>query len=288
MIIAWWQSWQERRRKARTAATIQRHAIDDQLWRNCLTALPFLEQRSALELARLRELCSFFLGSKEFTGAQGLEITDAHATMVAVQACVPILHIAPVDRPDLALTWYDSFVGIVLHPGEVRARREWVDEDGIVHSGSERLTGEVMEGGPLMLAWSDVQAAGELASQAYNVVIHEFIHVMDMRDGQADGCPPMPRDKRRLWLTALQAEYLRFKEASDAWQRFGRITGQAEPLLDPYGTESLDEFFAVAAEAYFVQRTRFAQLHPELLSLFDGFFSKSAEKLNQSSSADQS
>jgi MtfA peptidase len=268
MLRAWWQ----RLRKARTTATIQRHAISEALWQSCLEALPFIAQLPATDLARLRELSSLFLSGKEFSGAQGMQVADAHAVMVAMQACLPILHIASPDRPDLALQWYDGFIGIVLHPGEVRARREWIDEDGIVHSGSEALTGEIVEGGPLMLAWSDVQAAGELANQAYNVVIHEFIHVMDVRDGQADGCPPMPREQRRQWLPTLQAEYERFCEATEAWQRFGKSTGLQAPLLDPYGTESLSEFFAVAAEAYFVKHDGFSKNYPQLNSVFDKFF----------------
>ncbi len=36
---------------------------------------------------------------------------------------------------------------------------------------------------------TDVQAAGESAVHGYNVVIHEFAHVLDMRDGMADGVP---------------------------------------------------------------------------------------------------
>jgi MtfA peptidase len=274
MLKAWWQ-WLSARRQARIASIVQRRAIDESLWQTTVAALPFVAALPSGDLHRLRILASLFLDGKEFSGARGFQVSDAHAVMVAVQACLPILHIAPPDRPDLALAWYDGFVGIVLHAGEVRARREWVDEDGITHSGSEDLTGEMLEGGPLMVAWSDVQAAGQTAQEAYNVVIHEFIHVMDLRDGQPDGCPPMPRDQRRQWLATLQAEYESFGEASQAWQRFGSLSapsGQAAPLLDPYGSTAIDEFFAVAAEAYFVQREAFAQQHPQLLAMFDGFF----------------
>jgi MtfA peptidase len=272
MLKAWWQSWRSARRQARIAGIVQRRAVDENLWQSTLAALPFIAERDAASLARLRALVSLFLESKEFSGAQGFEVSDAQAVMVAVQACLPLLHIAAPDRPDLALAWYDGFVGIVLHAGEVRARREWVDEDGVAHSGSEDLTGEILEGGPLMLAWSDVQAAGETANSAYNVVIHEFIHVMDVRDGQADGCPPMPTLKRREWLELLHAEYEAFCEHCEAWQRFGSTTGQSAPLLDPYGCSAIDEFFAVAAEAYFVQREAFGQQHPKLLAMFDEFF----------------
>ena len=270
-LLSTLQKWQSKRQQAEILRISRRRNISDALWQ-CAFELPFNAALLPSDLARLRILASLFLDSKEFSGAQGMQVTDAHAVMVAIQACLPILHIAPPDRPDLALEWYDGFVGIVLHAGEVRARREWVDEDGIAHSGSEALTGEIVEGGPLMLAWSDVQAAGETASQAYNVVIHEFIHVIDVRDGQADGCPPMPREQRREWLTTLQAEYERFCEATEAWQRFGKSTGMEAPLLDPYGTESLEEFFAVAAEAYFVKRDAFSEKFPHLNSLFDKFF----------------
>jgi MtfA peptidase len=270
-LLSTLQKWQSMRHQAEISRITSRRNISDALWQ-CVYDLPFIAALPPSDLARLRILASLFLDGKEFFGAQGMQVTDAHAVMVAIQACLPILHIAPPDRPDLALEWYDGFVGIVLHAGEVRARREWVDEDGIAHSGSEALTGEIVEGGPLMLAWSDVQAAGETASQAYNVVIHEFIHVMDVRDGHADGCPPMPREQRRQWLSVLQTEYTQFCEASEAWQRFGSLSEVNAPLIDPYGTTSLDEFFAVAAEAYFVQRERFAQEHPALLREFDGFF----------------
>jgi MtfA peptidase len=275
MFKAWresWRTWQSNRRQAKIAQIAATRAIDEQLWLTSIRSLPFVVALSQEELARLRILASLFLESKEFSGAQGFEIQDCHAVMVAVQACLPILHIAPPDRPDLALAWYDGFVGIVLHAGEVKARREWLDEDGIAHSGSETLTGEVLEGGPLMLAWNDVEAAGNTASEAYNVVIHEFIHVMDLRDGAADGCPSMPQAQRKEWMAALQAEYSAFCEATEAWQRFGKLSDAPEPLLDPYGTSAIDEFFAVAAEAYFVQRERFKASHPALMRTFDTFF----------------
>ena len=271
-----------RLRAASHARTLQRRAISDALWQSTLADLPFLQALPAADLHRLRHLVSLFLDHKEFSGAHDWEVTDAQAVMVATQACLPILYIAPPDRPDLALRWYDGFVGIVLHAGEVRARRMETDEAGVVHSWQEDLTGEVVQGGPLMLAWSDVAAAGASANESYNVVIHEFIHVMDMQDGSPDGCPPMPLEARRAWLATMQAQYDAFCEQLQQWERFGSLavslssSGQStpmqEPLLDSYGTTSIDEFFAVAAEAYFVRRADFASAYPELLALFDRFF----------------
>jgi MtfA peptidase len=160
-------------------------------------------------------------------------------------------------------------VGIVVHPDEVLARRTVTDDSGIVHHYDEVLAGEAMEGGPVMLSWHDVDSAGSTADRGYNVVIHEFIHKIDMRDGAPDGCPPLPsREARSAWLATMQAEYEGFREKVIIAERFG---GEP-PWLDAYASESIDEFFAVACEGYFVNRPRFEADFPRLVPLFDGFF----------------
>jgi MtfA peptidase len=284
-VQRWWQRRGQALAQARIANVVMRRSVSHPLWQQTLAELAFLTHLSAPELERLRRMVSLFLDDKEFSAldeqGRAARVTDAQAVMVAAQACLAVLHIAPPDRPDLALAWYDGFVGIVLQPSAVRARREWMDEDGIAHTGSEELTGEILEGGPLMLAWSDVAAAGELAKQAYNVVIHEFVHVMDVRDGAADGCPPMRNNERQHWLATMQAAYEKFCEESEAWERFGGMAADLRaPLLDAYGCTSIDEFFAVAAEGYFVQRQAFAQQYPQLLELFDGFFRSGEETIS--------
>jgi len=253
--------WLRRRRQAR--------AIPDALWQDALGRYPFLAQRSEDELARLRSLSGAFLARKEFHGAQGLAITDAMAVCIAAQACLPLLHLGEPGDPLAALRWYDDFIGIVVHPDEVLARRERVDENGVVHHYDEVLAGESMDQGPAMLSWRDVDAAGESAREGYNVVIHEFAHKIDMRDGMPDGCPPLPsRQARADWLALMQREYEAFCDQVAIAERFGG----APTWLDPYGAEAIDEFFAVACEAYFVNRPRFAQEFPALLPLLDGFF----------------
>lgn len=235
--------------------------IPDALWERVLGRYRFLAVRPEGERERLRQLASRFLASKEFHGAHGLVITDEVALSIAVQAVLPVLH--------LGLKWYDDFVGIVVHPEQVLARRTSTDEAGVVHHWDEMLAGEAMDRGPVMLSWKDVQDAGAMAHQGYNLVIHEFAHKIDMRDGQPDGCPPLPSQAaRRAWLATLDAEYQAFREKVIVAERFG---GEAQ-WLDAYGATAIDEFFAVACEAYFVNRERFAEEFPALIALFDPFF----------------
>ena len=249
-----------------------RTRIPDGLWQQTLSDYPFLALLEDPELLRLRELTELFLAQKEFHGAQALAITDAMAVAIAAQACLPVLHLGLGAQP---LAWYDDFVGIVVHPGEVVAQREVVDEDGVVHHYSEALVGEAMESGPVMLSWQDVAASS--SELGYNVVIHEFVHKLDLRDGLPDGCPPLSagftgaasaRQARLAWLATLQTAFDDFREQVIRCDRFG-----GEPTwLDPYGAESVDEFFAVASEAYFVNRERFNRDFASLVALFDAFF----------------
>ncbi len=239
--------------------------IPEPMWAALLAHCPFLGDLSPEERTRLRDLTGQFLADKEFSGAHGLEVTDEMALAIAAQACLPVLH--------LGLHWYDDFRGIVVHPAAMLARREIQDDIGLVHHYTEELSGEAMDGGPVALSWPDVSQAS--SETGYNVVIHEFVHKLDMRDGQADGCPLLPgRDLRRRWAQQMQSAYDDFCDALERADRFG---GPA-PWLDAYAATAPAEFFAVACEAYFVNRPRFAQEHAALLPLFDAFFQGASER----------
>ena len=140
------RGWLSKLRAHREQRIVQRRAISDELWLETLASLPFLARWGVDDLAALRRLTSLFLDEKEFSGAGGLKVTDAMAVRIAVQACLPVLR--------LGLQPYRGFVGIVVHPDEVVAAREVVDDDGVVHNYDEVLSGEAMEGGPLMLSWT--------------------------------------------------------------------------------------------------------------------------------------
>jgi MtfA peptidase len=242
-------------RQWRAARTLARRPIPDALWQQTLRDFPFLAWRAPAQVERLRRMATLFLADKEFAGAHGLAVTDAMATAIAAQACVPVLA--------LGLDWYAGFKGIVVHADAVRARRHVTDDIGLVHEYDEELSGEAMHDGPVMLSWHDVAIAGSSAADAYNVVIHEFAHVLDMRDGLADGCPPLPGPLQAHWARVIDAQ----------WQRFGRRVDRGEPtLVDPYGATGPEEFFAVASEAFFVAPAAFADEEPVLHELLQRFY----------------
>ena len=260
MLRHLWQRWQA----GRDSAALRRRAIPDDLWKRTLVRYPFLQRRDAEAAQELRRLTSLFLDKKEFSTSGGLRLTDAMVVAIAAQAVLPVLR--------LGLARYARFVGIVVHPDLVVARREVADEDGVVHSYEEALAGEAMEGGPVMLSWRDVRAAGvrasdsakDAATTAYNVVIHEFAHVLDMEDGVANGMPRLPSGlSAQFWRQTLGAEFARFVQ---------RVDAEENTALDPYGAQGEEEFFAVASEAFFVSPEAMKKEHPALYGMLCRFY----------------
>jgi Mlc titration factor MtfA (ptsG expression regulator) len=254
VITRFWQALRQRREQR----SLERRAISDALWQQILAALPFVARRSPQDLLGLRRMASLFLDRKEFSGVGGFVVDDAIALSVAVQACLPVL--------ELGIDHYDGFVGIVMHADAVVARREVTDDIGVVHRYDEELAGEAMEGGPVMLSWADVQGASDddRPPTAFNVVIHEFAHVLDMRDGTADGVPLLPSARaREAWLAVLMPEYDRLCE---------RVVCGYDTVLDAYAAESPDEFFAVASEAFFVTPRELVEEQPALYGLLSSFY----------------
>ncbi|MEZ5703681.1 MAG: zinc-dependent peptidase [Burkholderiaceae bacterium] len=261
--------------------------LPDALWQSTIGAQPYLRALTNSEQQRLRLLSGHFLLEKEFHGAHGLAISDGMALTIAAQACLPLLHLPGPgstrlsDAPLSSLDWYDDFVGIVVQPGAAVADRRITDASGVVHHYRESLAGEAMQGGPVMLSWADVAQAPWVAEAGSNVVIHEFIHKMDMRGtarGEpADGAPDWDsaclgslrgNAARTHWRDTMSHAFSTFREALNMAERFG---GE-KPWLDPYGATQPGEFFAVTCEAYFVNRLRFEQEFPALVVLYDGFF----------------
>lgn len=110
--------------------------IPAEVWKNALAPYPFLAQLPEAQDQQLQTLVAHFLQRKEFTGAHGLQVTDEMAIAIAAQACILLLH---WRSPAHSLRWYDHFVGIVVQPHDVIARRHVVDEAGVVHSYEEEL-----------------------------------------------------------------------------------------------------------------------------------------------------
>jgi MtfA peptidase len=233
--------------------------IPDAHWAQTLARCRLLDDLDEPRRVRLREFCARFLATKTFSGAAGLELTETIRVTIAALACLPVL--------ELGLEWLRGWRQVIVYPGEFRVRREHHDEhSGVVTEGDDDLIGEAWEHGPLILSWADIQTDLEQPQEGLNVVIHEIAHKLDMLAGEPDGVPPLPKPiVRREWIAAMQKGYDTLCDQLDR---------DEETLIDPYASESPDEFFAVVSEMYFstpeLLRKADAPVHDMLAAFFRG------------------
>lgn len=220
-----WQTWR-----------VRKHAIADRLWLDVTHRLPALDGLSATERARLRTLATLLLADKAMTGAGGMKLTPEIEVTIAAQACLPILQLGP--------DWYDDWHEVIVYPDSFVVEHEEVDEAGLVHERRRMLGGEAWGRGPVILSWADARPGAPGHGEGSNVIIHEFAHKLDMRNGQANGMPPLHGGmQREAWTAAF----------TEAWNRLHeRLARHERTRIDPYAAESPAEFFAVLSEHFFV------------------------------------
>lgn len=231
--------------------------IDDIHWRRLLGASPLFDRLDAPARERLRTLCEQFLARKSFSAAGGHVLDDDQCLCIAAFACLPVL------GPGLA--WLAGWQEVIVYPGGFRVRREHQDADsGVVTEFDDEVIGEAWERGPLIVSWADI--AEDLAHpfDGFNVVIHEIAHKLDMLDGAMDGVPRLPATIRRQeWLTIMQSA---LDELSD------RVDAGESTAIDPYATESAEEFFAVTSELHFSDPGLLAREAPGVADLLARFY----------------
>ncbi len=225
-MFEFFRNWRDRQ-------VIERSDIAETEWRSAFAALPLLHGLSEREMEQLKELTILLMHRKAFEGAHGLEVTRRMALEIALQACLPILY--------LGLDAYAGWTAIIVYPSGFETRHVYVDEYGVEHVVMSELDGEAWERGPVILAWDEADRAGEI--DAYNIVIHEFAHKLDMQNGSANGFPPLHADMDgAAWSDIFSRGFEDFNRRCDAGMDIG---------IDTYAASSPAEFFAVLSEVFF-------------------------------------
>lgn len=195
-----------------------------------------------------------FLDQVEFTGCNGLEVTEEMRLSIAAQACLLIANSG---------AWYETLRSVLVYPDAFRSRLK--EHDGYVVTERETVrSGESWAQGPVVLSWADAQQGAEMAHDGHNVVFHEFAHQLDDLSGATDGMPDLaPGQSRAEWRHVFDQAYA---------QHVYRVENHRQTLFDPYGAEGPQEFFAVAVEAFF-ETPHHVQTHaPEVYDQLAQFF----------------
>lgn len=233
-------------RQWRRQRIIRRSPVKPAEWQAAFTALPLLQGLAQHEQKQLRELAILFLHAKAIEGAHGLVVTRPMRLIVALQACLPILH--------LGLDVYDGWYAVIVYPAGFAPRRKAVDEYGIEHEVQSDLSGESWLRGPVILSWDATEHAGIIDGD--NLVIHEFAHKLDMQNGEANGFPPLHSDMRpQDWSEAFSHGFQDFQHRCERGKHIG---------INCYGATSPAEFFAVLSEVFFERPSLIQQYYPAI------------------------
>lgn len=207
--------------------------------------------------ARHRGLVQVFLAEKTITGCDGLVADDEVRVIIAAAACVLLAGGPPLDVFPLARE-------ILVYPVDLVRTVEAIAPDGRPWNIRDVRMGEAWRRGPVRFSWKSVIQSVTAPADGYNVVYHEFAHVIDMQNGDADGTPPLPAGVAPgRWEAVIARECAALYEA----ERAGRRT-----VLDPYGGQSPAEFFAVASETFFEQPRVMARYHPDVYDLLRALY----------------
>ena len=244
-------SWLKRRRRSRL---LESPFPSD--WLKYLGAnVPHYALLTPEEQEKLRRDLRVFVAEKNWEGCAGLTVDDEMKVTIAAQAC--LLTLARDDDE------FERVLSILVYPTEYFVPEQRQRQDFSIVGEGARL-GEAWYRGPVILSWADVLEDSRDLGGGQNLVWHEFAHQLDMLDREVDGTPPLDdRAQYRQWASVMSAEHERLRIS----HRAGRPT-----LLDPYGTVSEGEFFAVVTECFFDQPIEMRAQHAELYDLLKDFY----------------
>lgn len=244
-------------RNWRRQRTLAKNLVAAELWQKVCQRLPILDGLNQAQLERLRDACVLFLHDKHLTALPGVELDTEQRLFLAAQAQLPLLGLADLD-------WYQGFHEIVLYPDDFRSPQRHRDASGVEHEWDGEHSGEAWLQGPVILAWPGVLSGG--GWDAYNLVIHELAHKLDMLNGDANGLPPLHSDmKVTEWASVMQAAFDDLNHQLDQ-------NPEAETAIDPYAAEDPAEFFAVTSEYFFSAPDLLHDAYPSVYQQLQAFY----------------
>lgn len=224
-------------------------------WRRILRAnvalyrfLPPRQQR------KLEDGTRILVAEKNWEGVQGLALTDEIKVTIAGMASLLTLGFDG--------DYYPNVETIIVYPQGFLVTEQRMETRGVFAEAVRPLSGQAALQGPVIVSWADV--LGGIASGDGNVVLHEFAHKLDMRDGAADGAPYLETNAQiETWSRVMSAEYASLVERTGRGER---------DILNPYGATNAAEFFAVATETFFENAPALLEMHPELYAVLRDFY----------------
>lgn len=212
-------------------------------------------QLTSTERERLLEVADWLLADKQWEAARGFTVDDTARVVIAAQAALLVLGLE-------ARRQFGQVSAIIVHPSTVAlsGQRPGPFPGSMTHQPGSVLGLAQSGRGPVVLAWDQALAGARRDVPGHNVVLHEFAHKLDMRDGTVDGTPELP--------AGLLADWVRV--CTDVFDDL--TAGRPRPPMRWYGATNPGEFFAVATEVFFEQARDLLDAEPALYQVLADFY----------------
>lgn len=244
VAVLGYRYWSKKQARSRLLST----ALSDHQRTVIATQVPLIARLPTDLRGLLEGKVSLFLDQVEFIGCDGLEVTEEMELSISAQACLLIVN------SDL---WYEALTTILVYPNAFKSRQR--EHSGYVVTEKEIVrTGESWARGPVVLSWTHSQQGAMNDRDGHNVVLHEFAHQIDDLSGHTNGVPILSDGQsfaewEQVFLTAYDAHVR-------------SVENGLKTVIDAYGAEGHEEFFAVAVEVFF---ERPLPLKNELPNVYD-------------------
>ncbi|SMF06287.1 hypothetical protein SAMN02745866_00487 [Alteromonadaceae bacterium Bs31] len=197
-----------------------------------------------------------FLSTTRVESGQ-FEVTDNDRLLVASSAIIPVWSFKK---------WhYFNLEAVFLLPAAFNENIEFGQPDSCITG----MVGSGKMANKLVLSRPALYLGFENSKDKRNVGIHEFVHLIDMMDGECDGYPE------------------RLKEHAYSIPWFELVGSKIEAIharksnIRDYGATNRAEFFAVASEYFFERPKMLKKKHPRLFDGLSQFYQQDILRIEQ-------
>ena len=204
---------------------------------------------------RFQSRMMIFLSEVNIEGIE-LELEDLDKVLIAASAIIPVFGFEE---------WhYNNLDYVLLYPEYFGADYEYIKDKSKTRIAGMVGTGDMAN--RMILSRHSLRLGFSNKKDRYNTAIHEFVHLIDMLDGEVDGIPKIIMEHQYTipWLDLIH------HKIEDMYE------GKSD--IRPYGATNQAEFLSVASEYFFERPKLLKSKHPQLYKVLAKAFQQNLAK----------